>query len=62
MIYLHRCWLGRGWVWGEPRKERDVSATTEEYQEPGTDQVSLKSYLRAKESAFTVKRRLTSAG
>ena len=42
-------------MWGEPRKEMDVSASTEEYQKQGTDQVSLKSYLRIKESAFTVK-------
>lgn len=55
MIYLQRYWLGRGQVWGEPRKEMDVSASTEEYQKEGTDQVSLKSYLRTKESAFTGK-------
>lgn len=42
-------------MWGEPRKEMHVSASLEQYQKQGTDQVSLKSYLRTKECAFTVK-------
>ena len=56
MIYLQRYWLGRGQVWEEPRREMGVSASAEEYQKQGTDRVLLKSYLRSKESAFTVKR------
>lgn len=55
MVCLQRYWLGRGQVWGELRKEMDVSASTEEYQKQGTDQFLLESYLRTEESAFTVK-------
>lgn len=33
----------------------DVSASSEQYLKQGTDQISLKSYLRAEECAFTVK-------
>lgn len=57
MIYLQRYWLGRGQVWEEPIREMDVSASAEEYQKQWTGWVSLKSYLRSKESAFTVKSR-----
>lgn len=41
-------------MWGEPRKEMDVSAS-KEHQKQGTDQVLLKSSLRTEESVLIVK-------